>query len=91
MLRMAERGSGNAEKDQQVVTSLGANGNTRAGAHANGISPSLIHALHAAEENERALERRLHRVRDRKGLELLRTLRARIADLKEQLAGGESR
>ncbi len=45
----------------------------------------LEHALRAARENETAMQGRLHRVRDAKGMELLRALRVKIASLEEQL------
>ena len=51
-----------------------------------GLEPSsLAHALQAAEANERALEHRLHRLHDPKGMQLLRGLRAHIADLKARM------
>ena len=89
MLRMAESSLGGAEKGRQVFSSVA--GSNTTGVPAGESSGSLTQALHAAEENERALERRLHRVRDRKGLELLRVLRTRIADLKDQLAAESKR
>lgn len=42
----------------------------------------LAHALRAAEDNEQAFVRRLHRVHDPAGMHLLRELRERIAVLK---------
>lgn len=47
---------------------------------------SLGHALQVAQANEHALRLRLHRVRDPRGLELLRSLREHIGCLKERIA-----
>ncbi len=82
---MRDEGSPDTGGKQRVMASLGASGKDgRALAH-EGKSPASAHALRAAEENERALEHRLHRVHDPKGIELLRGLRERIAAMKRQL------
>ncbi len=52
---------------------------------------ATAHALQAAEENERALQQRLHRVHDPKGMQLLRGLREHIAELKARLQQEELR
>lgn len=54
-----------------------------------GDEGGLQHTLRTARANEHALRQRLHRVRDPKGMELLRDLRAQISCLEDRL-GGES-
>ena len=49
----------------------------------------LQHALRAAQRDEHALRQRLHRVHDPRGMELLRSLRARISGLEELLIGSD--
>ena len=52
---------------------------------------NLVHALHIAEENEKTLRARLHRVHDTKGLDLLRRLREHIRALRRRTNEGGSR
>ena len=78
--------------DRVVLRHVNANADVAGGefeAAEAGDRSSLQHSLVAARANEHALRQRLHRVRDPKGMELLRGLRAQISRLEELLGGSE--